>query len=478
MPEHGAALRIAQARVSPGDPHVNTDGRDQLSLRYAVYDTLVCRDDAGRFVPALSRAWSCEPDARTWTVQLREDVSFSDGRRLTADDVVASIERVGDPESPGEMATQGVLSNYLGDALLEATGPHNLRIVTQRPLADLLDLLVDIAIIPAATARANLAGPETPGTGPYRIIAHGDSWAAMEAIRGHWNGEAPYPSIRWQAEPDALARAMLVADGSVELATDIGVEGQRVVEGATGTSTTGADISTCVAVLLNCATGPCVDLRVRQALNYGANVDRFMRDALGGATRRVNGPLSALHAGYDPGIPAYPHDTGRARDVLREAGHADGLELTLDVPERLPDESRALAESLASDYAEIGVRLQTRLSGDRPAYAAMVRARQIADGCFFDSSPLSTYRVLREKLHSGERGLWWQGYANPAVDRLIDTAAATVNDADRRAIYRDVSRIVRDDAPWLFLYTPRVIFGMGPRLRQWRPALNGIVRFA
>jgi peptide/nickel transport system substrate-binding protein len=199
---------------------------------------------------------------------------------------------------------------------------------------------------------------------------------------------------------------------------------------------------------------------------------------MGGAARRVNGALSALHFGQDPDLPPYPYDPARAIDLLREAGFGDGLEMTIDVPTRLPDEAEALAEALAADYAAIGVTVRTRTYEDRPAYAEMVRAKRIADACCFDSSPLSTYRVLLEKLHSGVAGPWWQGYANPEVDRLIDGAAKTVDDGRRKAIYREAYRIIRDDAPWLFLYTPRVIFGRGPRLRDWKPAINGLIRLA
>jgi peptide/nickel transport system substrate-binding protein len=107
----------------------------------------------------------------------------------------------------------------------------------------------------------------------------------------------------------------------------------------------------------------------------------------------------------------------------------------------------------------------------------MVRAKQIGDGCCFDSSPLSTYRVLREKLHSRVEGPWWQGYANSEVDTLIDMAATTVDDADRQAIYRRAYRLIRDDAPWIFLYSPLLVDGAGPRLTGWQPGINGLARF-
>lgn len=475
MHARGDELRIAQATVDPGDPHVNTDGRDRLSLRYSVYDTLVRRDSTGRYVPSLASGWRCEPDARTWTVMLRDDVSFSDGQRLGVEDVIASIERASGPDAPGEMATQGMLSSYLGGARYEALDARTLRIVTAIPLADLLDLLADIAIVPGRWAHAPTAGAEIPGTGPYRLLEVGDGWASMQAVDGHWAGPVRFGSVRWDAEPDRLQRARMVASGAADLATDIGPDGRRSIESAPDATPSEADISLCVALLLNAAEGVCTDRRVRQALNYGANADRIIERVMDGAAARVNGPLSALHMGHDPNLEPYPHDPARAIDLLREAGLDAGLEMTIDVPTRLPDESQSLVDALTQDYAGIGISVRQRVHHDRPAYAQMVRNKQIADACCFDSSPLSTYRVLREKLHSGVAGPWWQGYANPEVNRLIDEGAATVDERQRQRIYREAYRVIADDAPWLFLYSPRVIFGRGPRLRDWRPAINGLV---
>jgi len=91
------------------------------------------------------------------------------------------------------------------------------------------------------------------------------------------------------------------------------------------------------------------------------------------------------------------------------------------------------------------------------------------------SSPRSTFRVLREKLHSGLRGPWWEGYQNPQVDALIEKAQATVADADRQRIYREIYAIVRDDAPWVFLYRPTNYWGVRATMAGWAPRPDGLV---
>jgi peptide/nickel transport system substrate-binding protein len=105
----------------------------------------------------------------------------------------------------------------------------------------------------------------------------------------------------------------------------------------------------------------------------------------------------------------------------------------------------------------------------------MVRDKKINDACCFDSSPRSTFRVLREKLHSTLRGPWWEGYTNPQVDALVAKAQATVSDADRQRIYREIYSIVRDDAPWVFLYRPTNYWGARETVAGWTPRADGLL---
>jgi peptide/nickel transport system substrate-binding protein len=195
----------------------------------------------------------------------------------------------------------------------------------------------------------------------------------------------------------------------------------------------------------------------------------------GGAAQPLNGPLTPLHLGYDPSTPFYPHDEAKAKTLLSDAGYGTGLRIVLDVPTSLPNEAPDLARQMAGQFAKVHVTTEIKEFADRQSYAEMARRKEIDDAACFDSTPLSTYRVLREKLHSGFRGPWWQGYTNPDVDALIDKAQATADFELRRQIYRRAYRIIRDDAPWIFLYSPTCFWGVGPRAHAWKPGLGGLI---
>ena len=195
---------------------------------------------------------------------------------------------------------------------------------------------------------------------------------------------------------------------------------------------------------------------------------------LGGAGAPLQGLSSSAHTGYVPGD-HFAHDRDAARALLHDAGVADGLTLDVDCPTSLPDEAEALTEAVAGQLAPLNVRLRVRRHEDREAYAHMVRRSEIGDMCVFDSSPLSTFRVLYEKIDSRVGGSWWQGYANTKVEALIDQARRTPDSTTRAAIYRDCNRLLTEDPPWIFLYNHRCTIGLHGDHPGWAMRRDGVL---
>ncbi len=462
---------ILQTAVSLADPHICSDARNRLNLLTAIFDALVRRDAHGRFTPALATQWHLSDDAHTWTFTVRDDVVFHNGATLTPADVVASLRRACDPSVGGEFGTEGVWASYLGDAVVEVVGETAVRITTARPMADLLDLLVAIPIIPQ-NALADLPH-RLVGSGPYQLVARGENEVVLEQFP-HCNTRwtAAHPRLIWRGEPDAAQRVAALLAGEANLVMDLSQKQANEVESA-GARMLAQSSNLCVAFLINIQRGPGTDKRVRQAINYAVNVDRMIALARPAASR-LNGPLTPHHFGCDPWLAPYPHDPAKAQALLAEAGF-DG-KLVIDVPQTLPDEAPLLGELLVEDLTAVGVEVELHHYTDRLAYAHMVKAKQIHDACCFDSSPLSTYRVLREKLNSDTAGPWWQGYHNPQVNQLLDQASRTVNNTQRQAIYRNAYRLLHDDAPWLFLYHPAYFWGASQQVRTISTTPEGLIR--
>jgi len=469
-------LTVLQSNVQINDPHLCSDSTTSLNIKAAIYETLVCRDEDGDFRPALAESWKVEEDARTWTFNLRNQVSFHNGDKLKAQDVVASLERICDPSIGGAMGTQGVYSSYIIDANIKALDEHTVCIVTREPTTDLLDILVEFPIV------SNSAMRDLPkikiGSGPYRLVEACDERAIMEAFPQYWGGQPPIKQVIWRAEPNEQKRIKALLVGEADIVSGVTLEGKKTIESTDRATVVHWDSSLCIIFMCNIRSGVCTDRRVRQALNYALDQSEIIEKVKGGAAQPLNGPLTPLHFGYDPSTPPYPYDLDKARTLLADAGYPNGLKIVMDIPTISPDEAPQLATLMAEQYSKAGITVRIKEFSDREGYANMVRAKQIDDICCFDSSPLSTYRVLREKIHSGFRGPWWEGYSNPQVDSLIEQAKATVNKTQRQNIYRRAYRLIHDDAPWVFLYRPTYFWGVGPRAKGWTLGIDGLIRLA
>jgi peptide/nickel transport system substrate-binding protein len=475
-PTQQPALTVQQSSVSIGDPHIASDSSDRLSIIRTVYEALVEMDEDGDYRSSLAETWEIGEDARTWTFHLRSGVTFHNGEVLKASDVVATLGRVLDPAIGGAFGTQGVYISYLGTAEISALDDSTVRIVTEEPMADLLDLLVAMPISPASALDRLPA--EYVGSGPYRITEQTDTRVVMVAHDPYWGGTPQYEEVHWIAEADPARRVEAVLSGQADIASGIGIEGWRRINEDGRALAHEWDSGLCIIFMLNALEGPARDRRVRQALNYALDVDEIIAAVKDGAAKRLNGYLTPHHLGYDPETPVYPHDPDRARSLLAEAGYEDGLTLVFDVPSAMPDEAPELARIMADQYSRVGISLEIVEHQDRAAYSEMVREKRINDAACFDSSPRSTYRVLREKLHSELRGPWWEGYENEEVNALIEEAQATFSEAERREIYRRIYSLVRDDAPWIFLYSPTRYFGVSASMTDWKPRADGLLVFS
>ena len=465
-------ITVTQSSVDTGDPHICSDSTNRLSIIFSIYEALVKRGEDGGFIPSLAESWTVEDGARTWTFKLRKGVRFHNGDTLQARDVVSTMTRILDPAIGGAYGTEGVYAGYLGSAEVSALDDSTVRFALEEPLADLLDFLVAMPMAPES-ALGNLPG-EYVGTGPFRVLERTQEKVVTEAFPDYWGGEPQVKEIVWLAEPETERRVEALISGEADIAYGVGLEGRERIEASGKGSVRMLRSGLCIIFMCNAQKGVCRDVKVRQALNYALDLDEVIEVAKGGAATPLNGFMTPLHYGHDPETPVYPYDPERARNLLEEAGYGGGLRLVVDIPSRMPDEARVLSDLMKEHYGRVGITVETVEHEDREAYAHMVRDKRINDLCCFDSSPRSTFRVLREKIHSAHEGPWWEGYHNEAVNALIDEAQTTVDDGEREDIYRRAYRMIRDDAPWIFLYRPTVFWGVGPAASGWSPGADGL----
>lgn len=446
---------ILQKSVELRDPHDCTDSGDALALLEAVFDAPVRRRPEGGYVPALAERWSVSADARTWTLHLRAGLTFHDGRPLDAAAMARSIARMQRPDVGATLGAPAVWGQYLGGAQIEAGDDRTVTVTTREPVADLLDILVSAYAVPPEVDDPGFLDRPV-GSGAYRVVAVEPGRSVRLAANPDWWGGRPAnDALEFRREEDGDARAAAVASGAAQVATRL--RASRHAASVTDAGRTWVDYTdpTSIIFILNSARGPCADPRVRLALTLAVDRQTVIDRVLDGDGVPLTGYVSAAHLGADP-VPGDLFDPARAASLLAEAGYADGLTLHVDTPTRLPDEAQALTAEVAAQLGDLGVVLVPHVVEDRVAYAEQVRDKKIHDLCVFDSSPMSTFRVLYEKIDSRVAGSWWEGYGNADVEALLDAARRTTDTAARSELYARAYHALAENPAWLSLYHHRL----------------------
>lgn len=466
------SVNIYQNRIRIGDPHTNNDTSTRVSMLFSIYDALVKRDSIGTYKPGLALNWSTSSDAKTWLFNLRREVLFHNGDKLTSEDLVATFDRFRDPSMDGESGTKGVYPSYFVKSVASAPDEHTFKLELETPMSDLLDLLIEMPV--ATRNHLDTIEKDLIGTGPYMLEESTENLLILKANKNYWGGEAPYNFVNWIKEGDPLVRLDALNRGEADIIRALDVKlHDRVGPDVTIVE---KESNVCMIFFFNAQKGPCMDKRVRQALNYGFDKQDLINEVLDGAGYPLKSVFSPLSPGYDPDIPGYPYNPEKAKKLLKEAGYEDGLKLVMNKQYGEKYHNTKLSQNLRKQYALIGVDVEIRTYPDRApgAYSNFVKSKQIDDLAWFDSSPLSSYRVCREKLHSGYKGAWWEGYSNPTVDSLVHEIERTLDPMKKEGLFKRIYRETWEDPPWVYMYRPRQFWGVSKKLRNWKPAIDGL----
>jgi peptide/nickel transport system substrate-binding protein len=449
------------------DPTMNLS-----SIRAAVgasmFDSLVGRDAAGKIVPELAESWRLVDDT-TWQFRLRRGVVFHNGEPLNAEAVRFTVSRVLDPEqkSPNRATIAEI-------ARVDVLDDLTLNIVTRQAYAPLLNRLIDFPIVPPryTADKGNAAFALRPvGTGPFRFVSFvKDEHLTVEAFDRHWRGAPRVARIVFKPIPEPFTRTAALRNGEVDVITTVPPSLARELDRIGGVRVHRVPSTWQIYLGLNALKKPLSDVRVRQALNYATDVDAIVKNVLDGNGRRLEGPLTPIVFGYDATVKGYRPDPARARQLLTEAGYADGLDITLEAPAGRYQGDKEVAEALGGQWARAGFRPRVQVA-EWGAYFKRYLGKQFQDAYLLGTgSPMQDADELYNLVSSKGRGLY---YKNEKIDALFDLGRSTLDADVRRKVYADLARAMVQDATWVFLlqqvdiYASRERVSWTPRADQW-----------
>lgn len=413
-----------------------------------VYDTLIETDDDGQLQPGLATEWEVSDDGTTVTLTLREDVQFHNGSQFTAADVKATLDRVLDPETGSVVA-----SNLNNVEEVRADGDTTVQIELGQPDAALLNVLSQsgTSILDEEDITADNVGREVNGTGPFRW----GSWdqgqqVTLEANGDYWGDVPQLGTVEMRVIPDESSILSGMDAGSFHLGivTDPSVANQADTDAMQVLSQPTLSYH---VLQLNAQRGPLSKLPVRQAIACAIDREQVVETAYFGEGE-VTGPITSPAYDYDAtqGLPCDPPDLDAARDLLAEAGHADGITLETIVMTGEYATASSIAQSVQGQLSEIGVELelqqqQTNVYVDNWLEAKYDAAVALNGG---STDPYLMYgRYFGEDASLAAPA----GLSDPRLVELLNKGNSTTDEEERQDAFRELQAELLRLSPWVWL---------------------------
>ena len=460
----GGVLKVAMQVQKLEDPAtfswVQMSNQSRHTLEYVA---ITGPDNITR--PMLAESWAASPDLKTWTFSIRKGVMWHTGEELTADHIAWNVMRWADPavassnvglsvvagllEDTGKKDDKGKPIMGLSKGAVEVVDKYTLRLNMNRPV---LSAPEDLYNYPTAILHPSFKPPLSEnmiGTGPFALAEFnvGDKCILKRVTKTkdgkdfkYWGGTVYLDEIAYY-NFDGDNQLSAFASGDVHTLYDFTVEQldlAKSLPGVINASRTAQNI--CCRMQVDHA--PFTDKRVRQAIVMSVD-NAKVKNLVYGDDGDVGEDhhVAPVHPDYGP-LPPLKRDVEGAKKLLKEAGFENGLQVTIDVGNTDGPWHQTACEAMRDQMKEAGIDLRVNVM---PA----AKYWEIWDKTPFGCTAW-THRPLGTMVMSlGYRtGVPWNEshYANPAFDKALDAAEATLDVAARKDKLAAAAKILQDDA--------------------------------
>lgn len=432
---------VVGATVEPQtlDPSATDAAAVPQVLLYNVYETLIKIDTEGEFQPLLASDWEISEDRRTYTFTLDDTATFPGGRAVTAEDVAWSAERFRAGDNVAAKAQLGVLDE------VRAVDEQTVEFTLSRPSNQWLFSMASTAgMVFDSEAGSDLA-TEPTGSGPYAL----QDWTkgselTLERNDDYWGEQSGFTKATFRYFPDANAMNTAMLSGGLDIISNLQAP-QALDQFSDASKYTVIDGTTNGEVVMsfNHESEPLQDKRVRQAINLAIDRQALLDTVWNGKGTLIGSMVPPTDPWYEDLSDTYPYDPEKAKELLADAGHADGLDLRLRVP-TIPYATGS-AQFVSSQLAEVGINAKVDELEFPARWLDVVFTK--AD---YDMSIVSHVEP-RDIVKYGDKSYYWR-YDNPEVVDLLEQAD-TGTEEEQVTAMKEVARILAEDAAadWLFL---------------------------
>ena len=428
--------------------------------------------------PVLAESWAPNDDGTVWTFKLRRGVRFHNGGEMTADDVVATFDRLSDPQGSSNALSvfRGLLTRGGTRKIDDYTVAFHLETPNGNfPYAVSIDNYN--AIILPAKMEENYE-KSFMGTGPFRIESYRPRVGATLVRNPDYWGEKALPDrveFRFYAEPQP--RLIALQAGEVDMLDAIPVVISPVLQRNPDIKLIPINSSNHRPMHMKCDRTPFGDKRVRQALALTLDRQRLVEGLCRGlAVKGNDSPFAPLYPSTDPSVPQRDQDVAKAKELMAAAGVADGFDVTLttqqytDIPE--------YAQLVQSFARAAGIRINLKIETQEAYYGKAIPG----ESDWLDSTlGITDYAhrgvpnvFLVNPLQSG--GAWNAAhFKNATYDRLVAQYVKALDLESQRSVAGQIQRLLLDETPVIISYFPNLLVPVRKDIEGLPPISAGLL---
>ena len=439
-----------------------------MNILINMFDTLVTRDADNKLAPALATEWKAVNDT-TWEFKLRDGVKFHNGEPFNADVVKFSIERLLNPDTKSPIVELKSVKEVV------VVDPLTVRIVTDGPdpiLPNKMVLFGGVMVPPKYIKEKgdDYFAKNPVGTGPFKFVSwQKDNQVVMEANPDYWKGAPKYKKLIFRTIPNAADMLAALKAGEIDIATSLTADAANQLKGQPNVRVVSAPwIRTFYISIDALQDGPLAKKEVRQALNYGLDVQTIIDTVLGGYAQRVATLIPKQNFGYDPSIKPYEYNPEKAKELLAAAGYPQGFSTKLDVTP--PDAD--IAQVFKAQWEKIGVKVEINVV-DSQTMTSNLAAKKTSPLYYIGNTgwTMDAMSNFQSYIKSDRRYNRWK---NEEADRLIDIEEKTIDPQKRQEAFTKLQQLIKEEAPFVYLYQLDGLYGMNTKV-QWTPNPIGVL---
>lgn len=432
------------------DPIASSDN-PSIWTQLLIYDQLVKPSADGTKIEAgLADKWEISPDGKTYTFHLRDGVKFSDGKPVTANDVIFSLKRAAGEKS-GWARFFKPITGY------EKVDDNTVKLSLDEPFTPMLNnlALFSASILPAAELeqKGDQFFDAPIGSGPFSL----KSWnkgqrVSLDKNPNYWQqGKPAVDQAVLEIIGDDNARILKLKANELDAAMDIPFNQVAMLEKDPNIKTAVAKVFRTDLVQLNTGKKPFDDVRVRQALNYAIDKRVLIQGVLKGNGEPAASSLPIM-AHHNTDIKPYPFDLAKAKQLLAEAGLADGFNATLLITAgNVTDRQVGLV--LQNALSKIGVKIQLQTIESGSQFTTTKSGNYEMSLTYTTSDTIDPDQLIGFTAVNPERAnALHTNWKSDRVNALYAEERKTPEGEERGRMFQEIEAIVNKEAPFIFLY--------------------------